>query len=535
MQKQAPTFGRLLVMVVFALSCFGLLLYLWIAFGGATPLAPKGYRFTTSFGEATQLAAEADVRISGVPVGKVKEIDTTPDGRSRTVIEMDREYAPIPRDTRAILRQKTLLGETYVELTPGDPSSGMLPEGGTLPASQVSPTVELDEILSTFDAETREAFQTWMQQQAIGMRGQGGNVNDALGNLAPFAVDTNRLLRILKAQDREVRELVDGTGRVFGALSARGDQLAQLIRNANAVFETTARRDEDLKALFRALPTFEDESERTVRRLTAFARETDPLVDQLRPAARELSPTLRQLDALAPDLNALFRDLDPLIDASERGLPAVQRFLDRFAPFLGEFDAPLRQLNPILAFLGEYRSELTAFFANPVAATQATSPDVDGNPVHYLRTINPVTPENLAIYPRRLPSNRANPYMKPREFLNLMRGMASYETRQCASGFPAFVQTSELAEAIGGATSALTALLPQPLRELDADQAQQLIGVLNSYVTPALQAELFAQAFGGVQEVIAPPCRQQGPYTTRAGTTQYPHVSAAPNGHTAEP
>jgi hypothetical protein len=40
MQKQAPTLGRLLVMVGFALSCFGLLLFLWLAFGGPIPLKP---------------------------------------------------------------------------------------------------------------------------------------------------------------------------------------------------------------------------------------------------------------------------------------------------------------------------------------------------------------------------------------------------------------------------------------------------------------------------------------------------------------
>src|SRR3954451_7126082 len=120
MQKQVPTVGRLLVMAVFTLSCFGLLLYLWSAFGGPVPLQPKGYRFHASFAEATQLAKEADVRISGVSVGKVKTI--TPDkgnGRADTVIQLDPKYAPIPKDSRAILRQKTLLGETYVELTPG--------------------------------------------------------------------------------------------------------------------------------------------------------------------------------------------------------------------------------------------------------------------------------------------------------------------------------------------------------------------------------------------------------------------------------
>src|SRR4051794_12960467 len=158
MQKQAPTLGRLLVMVGFALSCFGLLLFLRLAFGGPVPLKPKGYRFTTSFGEATQLAKEADVRISGVSVGKVKQIETGSDGRSKATIELESRYSPLPKDSKAILRQKTLLGETYVELTPGDKSAGTIPEDGALPAAQVSQTVELDEIFRAFDAPTRRAF-----------------------------------------------------------------------------------------------------------------------------------------------------------------------------------------------------------------------------------------------------------------------------------------------------------------------------------------------------------------------------------------
>ena len=74
MVKSAPSLGRIAAMVIFALSCFGLLLFLWLAFGGSVPLKPKGYRFKTSFAEAGQLSQEADVRISGVPVGKVKVI-----------------------------------------------------------------------------------------------------------------------------------------------------------------------------------------------------------------------------------------------------------------------------------------------------------------------------------------------------------------------------------------------------------------------------------------------------------------------------
>src|SRR5918998_2348598 len=162
MPKTVPSAARMVVIAGFALSCFGLLLFLWLAFGGAIPLNPKGYRFTTSFEEATQLATEADVRISGVPVGKVKRIE--PDkrtGRSLVEIELESAYAPLPSDARAILRQKTLLGETYVELTPGSPRARPIPEGGRLAAAQVAPTVQLDEIYRTFEADTRAAFQTW--------------------------------------------------------------------------------------------------------------------------------------------------------------------------------------------------------------------------------------------------------------------------------------------------------------------------------------------------------------------------------------
>ena len=135
MQKQAPSIGRILIAVGFTLSCFGLILFLWIAFGGPIPLKPESYRVTAYFPEATQLALESDVRIGGVSVGKVKAIELAPpdervNGKDTTeaVIEIEPEFAPISADARAILRQKTLLGETYVELTSGtEPGEGAAP------------------------------------------------------------------------------------------------------------------------------------------------------------------------------------------------------------------------------------------------------------------------------------------------------------------------------------------------------------------------------------------------------------------------
>ena len=415
MIKQAPSVGRILTMVAFALSCFGILLFLWLSFGGAVPLRPEGYRVNVSFPEATQLSKEAEVRISGVKVGKVRQVEPNEDtGLTATVLELDSRYAPMPRDSRAILRQKTLLGETYVELSPGTGTGRAVPDGGTLAQGQVSETVELDEILRTFDPATRRQFSVWLDQQgqAVGRNAQA--INDSLALLTPFAEETGDVLEVLRSQSFDTRRLVRGVGDVFEALTERQGQLRELIVQSNRFWQVTARRDAELADTFRVLPTFLRESRATTRRVTAFAQDTDPLIDQLRPAARELSPTLVDLGALAPDLRGFFRDLGPLVRVSRRGLPATEEVLDNTRPLLRRLSPFLRQLTPIVDYLGLYRREIAGFFSNDSAVTQATGPGQSVSAqLHYLRTQNPTNPENMAGYPGRLSTNRSNPYIEP--------------------------------------------------------------------------------------------------------------------------
>jgi phospholipid/cholesterol/gamma-HCH transport system substrate-binding protein len=521
MQKAAPNFGRIAVMVGFALSCFALVLFLWLAFGGPIPLKPKGYRLSASFAEASQLAKEADVRISGVPVGKVKLIE--PDaktGRSLVTMELEAKYSPLPSDSKALLRQKTLLGETYVELTPGTERAKKVPEGGRLPEGSVSETVELDEILRTFDPETRDAFQVWMQAQAQAIGGRGRDLNDALGNLGPFAEDAAELVDILNRQEPAVTRLISNTGVVFEALTERNGQLRDLIENSNRVFQTTARRDRELQETFIALPTFERESRQTVERLTQFARDTDPLVTQLRPAARELSPTLTDLAALAPDLKAFFREANPLIDASRTGFPAAERVLRDLRPLLAQVDPALRQLNPVLEALAFYKRELNAFFANTVAATQAATVSPDG-PLHYLRTANPFNPENLAVWPKRLPSNRPNPYALPGTFDQIREGLAAYETRHCGrDAFPSIINSPQ--QIVPNAP--LPELpLPVPVPVPAPDVRNVVDGTFK--LPDQLFSDILRFAFpSGPSEPPAPPCKQQGKFQFQGELLQYLHV-----------
>ena len=415
MQKQAPTLGRLLTMVLFALSCFGLILFLWLSFGGPTPLKPKGYRFEVAFPEATQLALEADVRVAGVSVGKVRKKDID-ERANRTIatIEVDARYAPIAQDAKAILRQKTLLGETYVELTPGNPGGSRVKEGGRLGESRVEPTVELDEVYQALDPVTRKALQNWQQDLAVAVRGRGRDLNEAFGSLPEFAADATDVLEVLDNQETAVRRLVRGTGAVFGALTEREDQLRNLITGADGVFEATARQNDALAEMFQIFPTFLDESRLTFAKLEGFAKNTDPLIEDLRPAARDLAPTVKDVRALAPDLERFFRSLGPLITASEKGLPALRDILKGTTPLLGQLQPFLEELNPILEWLEYYQSQTSDFFSNGAGALVDTVPTRTPNEMgHYLRQWGPTGVESVGIHPNRVASHRGNAYLSP--------------------------------------------------------------------------------------------------------------------------
>jgi phospholipid/cholesterol/gamma-HCH transport system substrate-binding protein len=413
MQKQAPSLPRVLTMVVFALSCFGLLLFLWLSFGGPIPLKPQGYRVQVGFPEATTLAREADVRMAGVSIGRVRELEL--DGRSnRTLatIELERKYAPLRADARAILRQKTLLGETYVELTPGR-GDRMLEEGGRLADAQVARTVQLDEILDSLDPVTREAFRSWQQDLAKGIDGRGQDFNDAIGTLPGFAADGADVLGVLHSQQAALQRLVKNTGVTFAALTENEQQLQNLITSSKRTFDATASRNDALAESIRIFPTFLDESKATVERLEEFSVDTRPLIQDLRPVARELQPTLRDVRALSPDLERFFRDLDPLIDASKKGLPATREVLKAAEPLLAELGPFLGQVNPIFQFLEAHQMQVSDFVSIGAVATAETTVSPSGGVGHYLRQFGPTGVESAAFFKERTATNRGNAYIPP--------------------------------------------------------------------------------------------------------------------------
>jgi ABC-type transporter Mla subunit MlaD len=444
MQKQAPSIGRILIAVGFTLSCFGLILFLWIAFGGPVPLKPQSYRISAYFPEAISLAQESDVRVGGVSVGKVKELKLAPPDQrvggndvTEAVLEIEPQFAPISSDAKAILRQKTLLGETYVELTPGTEAAeegapvalgaatsvsdaeaeaaNPLAEGETLGISQTQDSTQIDEIFNALDDETRTSFQNWLANAAIGIEGRGLDLNDSLGNLGPFVSDANDIVEILNRQKVALKGLVRDTGTVFEALTERDQELAGVITGSNDTFEALAREDEALAQSFQILPTFERESRLTFERLDEFQADTHPLIRDLIPVAEDLSPTLRSIRQLSPNLRSLFRNLDTLFEVGEQGMPALERTLNGLAPVLDALDPFLGNLNPVLRYLEFQKTTVTDFLAGPGVALANSIDPVPGQPAarHYLRQLGYSSAETIGAHEVRLNTNRGNGYLSP--------------------------------------------------------------------------------------------------------------------------
>jgi virulence factor Mce-like protein len=424
-----------MIMVVFALSCFGLLTYIWKSFGGPSPLAPKGYRVVVDFDEATQLSDTADVRISGISIGRVKKSELGVD-RTRVEIEVKERYAPLPRDTRAIVRQKTLLGESYIELTPGTRGGPKLFDGERLKRGQVASTTELDEITRALDLQTRQDLQRFVKAVAA-LEGEGDDLNAALGQLPGFTTDSTTLLGTLDREHRAVRQLVRDGGAVFESLGSRQGELSGLVRAADSVLATTARRDRDLAETVRILPTTLRELRPTLEQVKELSIEARPLVRDLRPGARALSPALRDATVLAPQAEALFGDVDRLVSVSREGVPATTRIVRAAHPLFKLLPPTLQEAQPVVEYLGIYKEDIVAQLSGFSAALNATAPaQSTGEQLHYLRALVPFLPEGLAVYDQRIGSNRHNAYAKPGWLRELPQGLQSFSCTHTANPGP---------------------------------------------------------------------------------------------------
>jgi phospholipid/cholesterol/gamma-HCH transport system substrate-binding protein len=435
MVTQAPRRSAMLVALAFTLSCVGLIIFVWTQFAGTVPLAPQSYQVRALFKETGLLVSGADVRISGVNVGRVTEVKRR-GSESLVTMALQERYAPVPADSRAILRQKTLLGEAYVALSPGTRPGPRLKDGALLPRSQVAQTQQLDQVLGAFGQPTREDLSRFLTGSAGSLAGQAGNLSSTLGNLDPALSELSEVLAELNQERGPLAGLLRNGATVLTTLGQRAADLQNLIRAGDQVFSATAQRNAALSATIDRLPRFLARLRITLNAVGHTLTLANPSVSTLQRTAPLLRPALQDVISLSGPALVLLHEAPRLVHDALVALPAIARFNEAFKPAVDELLPAVRQITPVIGSISQYRRELVTAMANLAASLEAQAPaQTNGYPdrpgsASYLRAISIVGNETPFGQSIREPTNRNNAYFSPGELNNFAHGL---ESASCAN------------------------------------------------------------------------------------------------------
>ena len=329
----APLAGAIFAGLI-VLLCF-------VVFVSANPFASP-YELKATFDNATNIQQNSPVRIAGVEVGKVKKVEPAGDESTAATITMEIAEAglPIRKDARLKIRPRIFLeGNFFVELSPGSASAPELDSGATIGVAQTDAPVQIDQVLTTLQADTRKNLQNLIKgygdtiygdpepgeddDQDPDTKGERAaeSLNDSLDD-SPEALRTTALVNqaLLGTEPRDLSKLIAGMQRTSSKLVTREQALQDLITNFNRTTAAFASEEDNLRQTIALLPRVLDRANPAFDSLNAsfpptraFAREILPGVRET-PATIEASfPWIEQTRALVSpaELQGLVRDLRP--------------------------------------------------------------------------------------------------------------------------------------------------------------------------------------------------------------------------------
>lgn len=204
-----------------------------------------GYHVNAVFKTGADLVPGDDVTMSGIRVGKVESI--TPSAASAQVnMLIHGDFAPVSSDARAVIRQKNLLGETYVELNRGS-ASQRLADGGTIDLDHTLTPVEVDEVLRALDPQVRDQLSIVINSLGQATAGRGADMNAAGGDLSTLAVDLQTVAHTLASNQDHLDALIADLRKVMETLAAWHADFRAMIADWDHVMATLASREQNLK------------------------------------------------------------------------------------------------------------------------------------------------------------------------------------------------------------------------------------------------------------------------------------------------
>ena len=220
-KRTAVDLTKLLVFILVTTMATAVLV---VTIGNVTFGSSTSYR--AEFVDATGVVKGDDVRIAGVKVGVVKEIEIV--DRTRALVSFSvQDETRLSKATHAAIRYRNLVGQRYLSLTQEIGDSGTLPEGGTIPVGQTSPALDLTVLFNGFKPLFQALSPSDLNKLSFEIvqvfQGEGGTLEGLLAHTASVT-------STLAARDEVIGSLIDNLDQVLDHIGDRDDQLVRLIR-----------------------------------------------------------------------------------------------------------------------------------------------------------------------------------------------------------------------------------------------------------------------------------------------------------------
>jgi phospholipid/cholesterol/gamma-HCH transport system substrate-binding protein len=270
-----------------------------------------GYRLNAVFATAVNIHPKSPVRIAGVDVGKVSAVKRH--GKAGIVtMEIESRGLPIHSDATLKIRPRIFLeGNWFVEVQPGSPSAKALSSGATIPITQTSDPVQLDQVLDALNTDTRSNLQTFLIEYGSALTHKptaaenaeqdaevrGINAAQALNKAyhrGPPSLRGTAVINqaITGTEPHDFSKLVAGIGKVTSALNVHEQQLGELIGNFNTFFAAFASESSALRATVAELPGSLTNIDRGLASLNASFPPTRAFAHDILPGVRATNPTV---------------------------------------------------------------------------------------------------------------------------------------------------------------------------------------------------------------------------------------------------
>ena len=247
-------------MSTFKAGLIGIIVLILLTYGGFTKFAnPFANPFTVHavFTNANSLRPDSLVRIAGVNVGKVTGISPVNGSQAANVtMTIDNNGLPFHSDATFWIRPRIFLeGNFFVDVSPGSPSAPTVSSGHTFPVQQSRDPVQLDQLLSSLQANTRANLQILLKEYGTGVKRGGpafaGSINYWLPAYKYSAIVEHDLLGI---QPHDLSGAIYQQGTASGAFDAHPRELESLITDFNTTAAAFARQNLALQNAVAELP-----------------------------------------------------------------------------------------------------------------------------------------------------------------------------------------------------------------------------------------------------------------------------------------